>query len=249
MLDLVTLLWNTILLRPYVFAFFGGYLISAILYLGVIRSLCYIPLGYTVAWLSEWFSIHYGIPYGLYRYIPSTTDCELWVGGVPFMDSFSYIFLSYAAYGTACFLWIRSRSLEDLSSWKLTILSATLLTILDVIIDPVALRGDRWFLGKIYEYPSGGIYFGVPLSNFIGWFIVGILLTRILQFLCKGRLLGYSKLGLPLAVGLYIGIIVFNLGVAIYIRAWEIVIADLCIIFVTFISLRRIFKASPLPRP
>ena len=30
--------------------------------------------------------------------------------------------------------------------------------------------GDRWFLGRMYYYPEGGIYFGVPLSNFVGWF-------------------------------------------------------------------------------
>jgi putative membrane protein len=46
--------------------------------------------------------------------------------------------------------------------------------LLDVVIDPVAVRGDRWFLGRIFYYPAGGVYFGVPLSNFAGWMIVGM---------------------------------------------------------------------------
>jgi hypothetical protein len=52
---------------------------------------------------------------------------------------------------------------------------------LDVIIDPVALRGSRWFLGQIYGYPQPGVYFGVPISNFAGWFAMGFVLIWALQ--------------------------------------------------------------------
>ena len=192
MFDLLSLLWNTILLRPYVFGFLVLYLLSASLFLGVKKALVYIPLGYSVAWVSEWCSTHYGIPYGFYRYIPATMHLELWIGGIPFMDSLSYVFLSYAAYGTACLLCLKKLPTEIFSSWRFTFLGAFMLTILDVIIDPVALQGDKWFLGKIYEYPSGGIYFGVPLSNFAGWFAVGVVLMRILQWLGKRRLMAFS---------------------------------------------------------
>jgi putative membrane protein len=40
---------------------------------------------------------------------------------------------------------------------------------LDLVIDPLAVRGDRWFLGRIFYYPDPGWYFGVPLANFAGW--------------------------------------------------------------------------------
>jgi putative membrane protein len=39
----------------------------------------------------------------------------------------------------------------------------------------LAVRGDRWFLGKIFYYPDPGVYFGVPLSNFVGWAVVGFI--------------------------------------------------------------------------
>jgi putative membrane protein len=48
-----------------------------------------------------------------------------------------------------------------------------------VVIDPVTLRGDRWFLGQIYGYPTPGPYFGVPLSNFLGWGMVGAAATAL----------------------------------------------------------------------
>ncbi len=47
------------------------------------------------------------------------------------------------------------------------------MTLLDVVIDPLAVRGERWFLGHLFTYPEGGLYFGVPLSNFGGWLLVG----------------------------------------------------------------------------
>ena len=55
-------------------------------------------------------------------------------------------------------------------------LAVTLFVLIDVVIDPVALRGSRWFLGQIYGYYEEGIYFGVPLANFLGWGIVGFVL-------------------------------------------------------------------------
>ena len=48
-----------------------------------------------------------------------------------------------------------------------------------MVIDPVALRGDRWFLGKIYYYPDPGTHFGVPLANYVGWAVVGLISLSI----------------------------------------------------------------------
>ena len=66
---------------------------------------------------------------------------------------------------------------------------------LDIIIDPVALRGYRWFLGQIYGYPEGGVYFGVTISNFAGWFLVALVLIRVLQYLISGPCPPVSGIG------------------------------------------------------
>jgi len=52
--------------------------------------------------------------------------------------------------------------------------TGVLMMALDVVIDPLAVRGDRWFLGQVFTYAEPGIYFGVPCSNFAGWVIVGL---------------------------------------------------------------------------
>ncbi len=62
--------------------------------------------------------------------------------------------------------------------------------LLDVVIDPLAVRGDRWFLGRIFYYPEPGGYFGVPVSNFAGWVVVGatiVLGWQVLRAVDRGR--------------------------------------------------------------
>lgn len=191
--ELTKLFWGTVLLRPYVFTFLACYIVAAWAHIGWKRMVVYIPVGYALAWLSEFCSIHWGFPYGDYFYIHGTAGRELWIFGVPFMDSLSYVFLSYCSYSLALFLMspivLHHRNLlvletsRERRSWQVLILGAFLFVMLDIVIDPVALLGDRWFLGKIYGYRHPGYYFGIPMSNFGGWFVVGIILVGALQTL------------------------------------------------------------------
>jgi uncharacterized membrane protein len=226
------LLWGTVVLRPYVFVFLSAYLWLATWHLGLGRTLVYLVCGYVVAWLSEVSSIHTGFPYGVYIYIPATRAQELWIMGVPFMTSLSYVFLSYASYSLALLLlhvrqgvkgkpvpWARKTAAATV------ILAAVLFVTLDIIIDPLALRGYRWFLGQIYGYPEPGVYFGIPLSNFAGWLLVGAIMIALLQrlehwspgiaWLAWGqrRFSGAAYLG----AGLYAGVLLFNLTLTFYI--------------------------------
>lgn len=229
------LLIDTILLRPYVFVFLAVYVTGCSLHLGLKRALLFGVAGSAMAWLSELSSIHNGFPYGHYYYLDGTRGKEIWVLGVPLMDSISYVFLAYASYSLALLVFsplLRSRWMVYIletkkirDSLQVRILGALLLVYLDIIIDPVALRGDRWFLGRIYGYPEQGIYFGVPLSNFLGWFAVGFSMIYALQkidrFLRrKGApdLVGY-KYPWRFLIGpvLYFGVLIFNLSVTFFI--------------------------------
>jgi outer membrane lipoprotein-sorting protein len=94
--------------------------------------------------------------------------------------------------------------------------------LLDVVIDPLTVRGDRWFLGRIYYYPDGGIHFGVPLSNYAGWFVVAVAAIAVLQTI--ERRAGWSAAGarhVPYAgllePALYLGIVAFNLAITAWI--------------------------------
>ena len=225
MSQFMLLLAGTLVLRPYVFAFLGAYLLLASLHLGAGRTVAFLVLGYLISWTAELCAISFGFPFGEYLYIPATLDRELWVAGVPFMDSLSYVFLAYASYCLALTALAPGRGLrlqEDArlqQSRRTLILGAVLMVTLDIVIDPVALRGYRWFLGQIYGYPEGGVYFGITLSNFVGWFLVALILIRVLQYLAARPASRFWDWGrrrfLPPALlgsGLYLGILGFNLA-------------------------------------
>jgi len=152
---------------------------------------------------------------------------------VPFFDSLSFTFLCYLGHAVAVLLWaplvVRPNDFQVAdtrairTSTRVLLTGAFLTMLLDIVIDPVTLQGDRWFLGRIYYYPNGGVHFGVPLSNYVGWFLVA--LTSIGLFQLFERRPGWSSAGIrhvpcggliePL---IYLGIVVFNLGITFWIR-------------------------------
>lgn len=233
--ELGRLLLGTFELRPYVFAFLTMFLIVSLTHLGFLRTLIWLFVGYGVAFASEYCSVRTGFPYGLYHYLPSRTlDKELWVAGVPFMDSLSYVFLTNVAFLMA--LQMTSPTLRrgcDIRpadtarhrrSLAVLLLAPLLFTLLDVVIDPVALRGERWFLGRIYYYPEEGIHFGVPISNYLGWYLVGFTVTLIMQTVDRllpppARTRGaWSFAGQAWLVPcLYFGILAMNVSVTFWI--------------------------------
>ena len=187
---------NTILHRPYVFIFLLTFLILARIYWGNWKKpILWLVIGYIVAWASEVSSINNGFPYGLYHYIYENMPGELMVAGVPFWDSLSYPFMIFAGYTTAEFIlgvsFPRTRE-SHLRAWDscfrrndilAALFGAFLTMLLDIIIDPLTVRGSQWFLGNIYYYPNGGQYFGVPLTNFAGWFLVPLVVIWIFQLI------------------------------------------------------------------
>ncbi|HXG04207.1 MAG TPA: carotenoid biosynthesis protein [Candidatus Binatia bacterium] len=205
------LLLGTLLLRPYVFAFLAVFLVAAGRDLGWRRTLGFTGWVWLLAWVSEVASTRIGVPFGLYHYTGDTAGRELFVAGVPFMDSVSFTFLAYASF---CLARVALAGRPP-SPVRLAVAAGLLMMLLDVVIDPLAVRGDRWFLGRIFYYPDGGVYFGVPLSNFAGWWLVGTLGVG-----------GYLALaGVPdgrpgPGVGLYYGVLAFNLAVTAWIGEW-----------------------------
>jgi putative membrane protein len=161
-------LLTTIIQRPYVFLFLAAFLWLAWRRWGGKKTILWLISGYLIAWASEYSSIHNGFPYGHYKYVYENMPGELMIAGVPFFDSLSYPFLAFAGFMTAKFLTARRRLLFTV------LLGAFLTMMLDVIIDPVATMGEKWFLGQIHYYVNPGWYFGVPLTNFGGWFLVAL---------------------------------------------------------------------------
>jgi putative membrane protein len=242
------LLFSTIALRPYVFVFLGFYLAIAIVNFGMRTTVLFTVLTYAVALACEWSSVHNGFPFGLYHYIPATRGRELWVLGVPFMDSISFTFLSFASYTLALLLsaplYRRGLDLRTLDTWEIRrsprvwLMAALFTVMIDMMADPLSVLGDRWFLGRIFWYDPPGPHFGVPISNYLGWYFVAAVSVAIFQWLDRRLNRGGAKpLGAAPAApsralwgpGLYAGIVGFAIVMLFRVGAAEIAWAGIFI--------------------
>jgi putative membrane protein len=174
-----------------------------------------------------------GVPFGLYHYTGDTRGAELYVSNVPFFDSLSFPFLAYAAFCMA--RW----TLPAARGAGLVALAGGLMMLLDVVIDPLAVRGDRWFLGRIFYYPEGGVYFGVPLSNFAGWALVGWTIVGGYVAATRGRFAASNPggHGHELGVALYGGILAFNLLITGWIGERALLAVGIALHSATFLLL------------
>lgn len=284
-MDLSDLLLGTLKLRPYVFVFMAAFLFCSIRLLGWRRTGLFFLITWITAFICEFSSTRTGIPFGWYYYTGSTVGQELYLSNIPFMDSLSFTFLLYASYCLAL-LFLLPAGVSNLlvsgewgrpgwpelifdqgvrTSWPVLKLTVLFFAFLDVIIDPVALRGDRWFLGQIYGYQDPGVYYGVPLANFIGWAVVA-LIALASYFLLDRRLSPpaahaartqhetVTTINVLLGCGLYYCVLIFNLGVTFWIGEPQLGMTGILIylpITVLFILrlLSRLPAHSPQQRP
>lgn len=204
------LVLGTLALRSYVFGFLACFLAAGARDLGWRRTLVFAAWVWPLAWASEFASTRVGVPFGFYHYTGATRGQELYVANVPLMDSLSFTFLAYSAFCLA------RGALGRGGPWTIALTGGVLMMLLDVVIDPIAVRGDRWFLGRIFYYQEDGHYFGVPLSNFAGWAFVGTVgIGGYLRLVRDG---GGARPELGMA--LYYAVLAFNLAVTAWIREW-----------------------------
>ena len=242
-MEFLALLGKTLLLRPYVFLFLAIALATSTWLIGKQRTAIFFLITWATAFVCEFLSTRTGIPFGWYVYNGSTVGQELYIDNVPFMDSLSFSFLLFTSYCLALtfLLPAQGRGLGMVMRADRAIrtsgpalgLTVLFFVLLDVVIDPVALRGDRWFLGKIYYYPEPGLHFGAPIANYAGWAVVGLVAFGLYQQIDR-RLPEHGEVGvggasagppptinvartLLFGCALYYGILAFNLAVTFWI--------------------------------
>ena len=244
--------FHTVWQRPYVFLFFAVFLACSWVSLGKWRTLLFLVVAFPVALASEYSSIRNGFPYGRYWYVYDSFHPHEWIvfgrpppgapegtpAGVPFFDSLSYVFLAYASYELALFFasptYVRGRVDLQLAttgairrSWGVWALATFFMGLIDVIVDPVAFQGKKWFLGRIYGYAEKGAYFDVPFSNQAGWWLVAAV-TFALIIIIDGRLIasdpardraGVRDVPLKAVIGpgIWLGVAVFQTSIAFWI--------------------------------
>lgn len=113
----------------------------------------------------ETFAILTGFPYGHFGYSEHLGYKIL--GQVPWTVAFAWTPLMLCAYAAARSLFV--------SRLRRIAFATLLLVTFDLVLDPGAVLLGFW------QYPGGGLYHGVPLSNFLGWVFSGLLGSSIME--------------------------------------------------------------------
>ncbi len=155
--------------------------------------------------LVELCGAHTGVPFGRYVY---TGVLRPTMFGVPLVMAFAWVTL--VAYLKAAL------SSLNLSRWTCALAAAVWMTAIDLVIDPLAANQ----LGY-WRWTERGAYYGIPLSNFAGWFttsfvIFALLARRTRRAYTAHRLLGAS-------------IVLFFTLVALSFRLWMAALVGLAL--------------------
>lgn len=140
-----------------------------------------------------------GLPYGAFFYGDSLGP-KL-AGEVPYILPISYVPLVIGA--VAACVPVRGSRGADRSRLALWAgLSALVLTLMDGVLDPGAAALGFWV------WPDGGVYYGVPASNYAGWLLSGAAACGLLVWLGRwsgpppGALLDSALLALAFWCGI-----------------------------------------------
>lgn len=133
----------------------------------LLAGLCVILLSCVV----ETLGVTTGFPFGSYRYtgilFPSLP------GGVPLAVLFAWILVVFGSYGVV------KRRKKAVAHVGDALLAAALATLLDLAIEPVAAYVEHY-----WQWLRAGSfsYYGVPLANFVSWFIVAFALLLLVRW-------------------------------------------------------------------
>jgi uncharacterized membrane protein len=137
-----------------------------------------------VALLSELGGTNFGLPFGHYHYTPMLGYMIL--GDVPYPIPISWYYMLYCCLAFCGRLMVADDS--NATKWKWALVAGLFLTAWDV---PMEVQMTNvvpvhwvWDLHKFPEWVpawlGGPLFYGMPLSNWIGWFITGVLLSRVM---------------------------------------------------------------------
>lgn len=144
---------------PAVFAWVHGSIVYGIRRMVVFAAIC---MG--VGGVSESLSLRTGIPFGDYVF---TDLMGPKVFQVPVLLVLAYLGIGYCAWVLAVLIFgYGDKQLSGVRVVALPLLAGLIMVAWDVSMDSIWATLDRAWIWR-----DGGIYFGVPISNFLGWYL------------------------------------------------------------------------------
>ncbi|GCE05519.1 carotenoid biosynthesis protein [Dictyobacter aurantiacus] len=166
----------------------GILLLAAMLCYGPLPALCAGIAIIVLSYLVETLGVNTGFPFGVYHYTPVLLPRL--PGGVPLAVMFAWILIVLGGYGIVKRRLPLKRSIRVGEALSVAILA----TLLDLAIEPVAAHVVLYWR---WEVRGSMDYYGVPLMNFVAWFVVAFVLVVVVNvILQQGRnILRFSQHG------------------------------------------------------
>jgi len=163
--------------------------------LGWRKTVIFAVVSYTLSLSSELIGTGTGWPFGNYEYTDFLGTKVL--GRVPYTIPLSWFYMGLASYLLGVVLANRL-GVRRTTLWGL-LLGTWFLTVWDLVLDPAmaheSLRVQFWI------WDQTGPYFGMPIKNFIGWSVTGLLFMTISRALWRSDAAPRATpMRLPLAI-------------------------------------------------
>ena len=142
---------------------------------GLYSMVLFFCITLVVTWSLESLSIVTGFPFGQFVYSDKLGEK---IGHVPIMIFPAYFFNGYLAWTTSQLIWGKQGTgITKKQLFLLPPTSALLMVAWNASFDPIMST-----LQGYWTWQNGGAYFGVPLSNFAGWFVTVNLFFQIFAY-------------------------------------------------------------------
>lgn len=115
-----------------------------------------------MGWFIEYIGVHYHVPFGIYEY---GDGLGIKVLDIPLVIGLNWVIVTVSSWITVEWAFSKWNKLSKI------LMSASLMTILDILIEPVAPHLDYWMFQL--NWP--------PVQNYIAWFWLGLLFSALMS--------------------------------------------------------------------
>lgn len=142
------------------------------------KSVLFISLAAITGTVMEYMGLTYGTVFGgYYVYKSQFTLFHVPLSVIAYWGVFIYI--GYCLVNSFLY-WVQKDkpNTRQTNAWLLpllVLLDGVVVVAIDLFMDPLQVKMGSW------QWLSEGPYFGIPIGNFIGWFMVTILVTGIFR--------------------------------------------------------------------
>jgi len=135
------------------------------------NALIFFIITSAVSLFFENLSVATGFPFGLYHYSPS-----LGVLAVPLIIIFEYFAMGYLSWILSHILTGQySKRIEGKQNFLVPLIATFIMVMWDLTVDPISAT-----LQGLWVWTNPGPFFGIPISNYFGWFLVVYIFLQIL---------------------------------------------------------------------